>query len=833
MGKAINVKDLAVIKKDILNTSLQEVKHEDIGVEGLPSFEGTSGVLYYSGNLELGKVDLSVIAQNFVWDSNIVEVNGSTVTFKWHRSAENVFAGVRFRDLGLSLGDILLISGSGAPRAVGVAVRDPSVEYDGNKVVMAYIWGTQNPSGSVDVPHQIISDEPLKYVVEDLDYLLTFFSWSGVNEGMGSLTGKLEVDTVSSAGGIECFWVWNEGWLTYRDSGNVGIDTEEIVKREAVASLSDVRSPEVGKEYLVTEDTYISFTDEVLSAASVNGSSVLSKEGEFWKVNSLILSARGSSVELASLGLSAGDTFRIRGKNIENCGRSCILFMSGAEILASNYLDCFYFVGYAGNSRNKYLITEDFVDYVVPENATHITYSAGGTTNEGSFAVGGTFSLDLEKTEKSSVAYFYTGEGFQPIGMQPLEWGGTGADLSLEVSSEVPMVPVVEAGGTGFSLRTGEEFKNKFGIGEGSEGGVPWVTAVYESSTSCVAISEDLGSTAEELLDKFFVVYFDGMSSSVTNTNEVTLTVNGYSASMRGHVYPGSGNLAVVSWGRIYKQPFLCRLHQSSSTCYFVLYGSFVSHYQGAWYRTSASAAPNYGTLPVSAGGTGRTSGTAYSIPYYSSSSVMGVVPNATGALYKIGTGAAPKFGVLPVNAGGTGVASLSSLALSLSNYISGLKLAVYQLATGYGDYSGYANYVGSSTVYGKWLSNNVGSSTMGTIVPSGISLDPGKYLVIFEVDCVAYSDSITFLPVVVYEGGRGGTDITLNLTGGVPLGAFCIPKDSSIGTHRTFILHKTCFLDVESQTLYEILFSNENSLGSYMESDSSITGSITYVKLP
>lgn len=70
------------------------------------------------------------------------------------------------------------------------------------------------------------------------------------------------------------------------------------------------------------------------------------------------------------------------------------------------------------------------------------------------------------------------------------------------------------------------------------------------------------------------------------------------------------------------------------------------------------------GTLPVSKGGTGKTSWTANQLLYASATTALSQITNASGALYNTGTTAAPKFGTLPIAQGGTG-ATTQSDALS------------------------------------------------------------------------------------------------------------------------------------------------------------------------
>lgn len=70
------------------------------------------------------------------------------------------------------------------------------------------------------------------------------------------------------------------------------------------------------------------------------------------------------------------------------------------------------------------------------------------------------------------------------------------------------------------------------------------------------------------------------------------------------------------------------------------------------------------GTLPVSKGGTGKTSWTTNQLLYASAATTLSQISNASGALYNTGTTTAPSFGTLPIEQGGTG-ATTQSDALS------------------------------------------------------------------------------------------------------------------------------------------------------------------------
>ena len=82
----------------------------------------------------------------------------------------------------------------------------------------------------------------------------------------------------------------------------------------------------------------------------------------------------------------------------------------------------------------------------------------------------------------------------------------------------------------------------------------------------------------------------------------------------------------------------------------------------GAFYSTGANATPLFGTLPVAQGGTGlTTTGSKNAVIIgnpLSGTGAMQAVATASGAFYSTGANARPNFGTLPVAQGGTGKTS-------------------------------------------------------------------------------------------------------------------------------------------------------------------------------
>ena len=99
--------------------------------------------------------------------------------------------------------------------------------------------------------------------------------------------------------------------------------------------------------------------------------------------------------------------------------------------------------------------------------------------------------------------------------------------------------------------------------------------------------------------------------------------------------------------------------------------GSFktVQTKNGAFYATSTNGAPEFGTLLVGQGGTGRTWNTINSVIIGNDSSTTGAMQNvetANGAFYSTGAGVKPTFGTLPIAQGGTGSTSASAALTAL-----------------------------------------------------------------------------------------------------------------------------------------------------------------------
>ena len=87
---------------------------------------------------------------------------------------------------------------------------------------------------------------------------------------------------------------------------------------------------------------------------------------------------------------------------------------------------------------------------------------------------------------------------------------------------------------------------------------------------------------------------------------------------------------------------------------------SWLATASGALYATSANGAVSFGTLPVQQGGTGMSTGTYTNALVLTNSSTatnaFQVLQSTSGALYSTGSNKTPSFGTLPVSYGGTGM---------------------------------------------------------------------------------------------------------------------------------------------------------------------------------
>lgn len=86
----------------------------------------------------------------------------------------------------------------------------------------------------------------------------------------------------------------------------------------------------------------------------------------------------------------------------------------------------------------------------------------------------------------------------------------------------------------------------------------------------------------------------------------------------------------------------------------------------GAMYRTSTIAVPTWGTLPIAQGGTGKTTWTSGGVLYASAANTLSQVTNAAGALYKTSSTGTPTFGTLPIEQGGTGASNTNDALKTL-----------------------------------------------------------------------------------------------------------------------------------------------------------------------
>lgn len=131
------------------------------------------------------------------------------------------------------------------------------------------------------------------------------------------------------------------------------------------------------------------------------------------------------------------------------------------------------------------------------------------------------------------------------------------------------------------------------------------------------------------------------------------------------------------------------------------------------------------GTLPVSKGGTGKTSWTTNQLLYASAATTLSQISNASGALYNTGTTTAPSFGTLPIAQGGTGATTQSDALSNLkalplaggtmdagskithpgnaSYWATGLDKAILRRPNAISDSGVYYPLVASKTVAGNW----------------------------------------------------------------------------------------------------------------------------------
>lgn len=98
----------------------------------------------------------------------------------------------------------------------------------------------------------------------------------------------------------------------------------------------------------------------------------------------------------------------------------------------------------------------------------------------------------------------------------------------------------------------------------------------------------------------------------------------------------------------------------------------------GAFYATAQDGAPTFGTLPVQQGGTGMITATNVNAVVIGNSTTanaaMQTVATADGAFYATGANVKPQFGTLPVSQGGTGAKTFTTNAVLYGNGTSAIQ---------------------------------------------------------------------------------------------------------------------------------------------------------------
>ncbi len=138
----------------------------------------------------------------------------------------------------------------------------------------------------------------------------------------------------------------------------------------------------------------------------------------------------------------------------------------------------------------------------------------------------------------------------------------------------------------------------------------------------------------------------------------------------------------------------------------------------GAFYAAGTDNSPQFGTLPVLYGGTGRTWNTINSVIIGNDSDTDGVLQNvetANGAFYSTGAGVKPTFGPLPIAQGGTGSTSASAALTAL-----GAAASVHSHDAADTTYNGNASYASVGAALDDLVDTNLWTETANGNVMRG-----------------------------------------------------------------------------------------------------------------
>lgn len=236
---------------------------------------------------------------------------------------------------------------------------------------------------------------------------------------------------------------------------------------------------------------------------------------------------------------------------------------------------------------------------------------------------------------------------------------------------------------------------------------------------------------------------------------------------------------------------------QSSLTSNATLVGNgtsavkLISSASGAYYATSANGEPQFGTLPVAQGGTGKTSWTQWGVVYASASTTLTNTAAGTAGYPLIGAGSAA-----PAWYGGTVLTG--SAAASWKTAINGTTTATSAgagaLTVAGGTYIAKNLYVGAETELNSTLSVGGNSTLSGTLSVSGATTIGGATQINNTLTvgttstnrATTLNGNLTVTGVVSFSNTTGAST---DSNGAVRLAGGMSIKGNIIPTHNTYTL--------------------------------------------
>lgn len=311
------------------------------------------------------------------------------------------------------------------------------------------------------------------------------------------------------------------------------------------------------------------------------------------------------------------------------------------------------------------------------------------------------------------------------------------------------------------------------------------------------------GGTGKDALTSGYALIGNGTNAvdlrAITNNTSATAVTASTNLITANTLYYHTGNSNIVTVGTISSGTWQGTkvavsyggTGQSSLTSNATLVGNgtsavkLISSASGAYYATDTNAQPQFGTLPVAQGGTGRTSWTQWGVVYASASTTLTNTAAGTTGYPLIGAGSAA-----PAWYGGTVLTGTA--AASWKTAINGTTAATSAgagaLTVAGGTYIAKNLYVGDETELNSTLSVGGNSTLSGTLTVSGAT-QINNTLTVGSASAnkaTTLNGNLTVTGIVSFSNTTGAST---DSNGAVRLAGGMSIKGNIIPTHNTYTL--------------------------------------------